>query len=140
MDNALLGPVLAQVALTFVAWLILYWRRLPAMAAAKPTKEQMQDKANLAKLPPKARYAAENYNHLFEMPVLFYVLCLGAMITGLGDGLTAKLAWAYVALRLVHTLIHSSYNNVMHRFTAFTLSGLVLLVMFGQIALKYWSI
>lgn len=140
MENALLGPVLGQVGVTLLAFVMLLARRLPAMAARNPTNEQMQDKANLALLPNKAKFAGENYNHQFEMPVLFFVLCLGAMVTGLGDALTVQLAWAYVALRLVHHVIHVTYNKVMHRFAVFMLSALVLIIMFGQIAVKYWSI
>lgn len=140
MDHALMGPLLAQVGVTFLAFIMLFVRRIPALAAMKPSNEQLQDKANLALLPDKAKFAGENYNHQFEMPVLFYALCLGVMVSGLGDGLTVQLAWAFVALRFVHHLIHVTYNKVMHRFAVFMLSGLVLLVMFGQIAFKYWSI
>ncbi len=140
MENALLGPVLGQVGVTFLAFVMLFMRRIPAMAAMKPSNEQMQDKANLQLLPNKAKFAGENYNHQFEMPVLFYALCLGAMTTGLGDAMTVLFAWAYVGLRLVHHVIHVTYNKVMHRFAVFFLSGLVLMIMFGQIAVKYWSI
>ncbi|NVJ69685.1 MAG: MAPEG family protein [Alphaproteobacteria bacterium] len=139
MENALIGPVLGQVAITFIAWLVLYARRLPAMAASKPTNEQMQDKANLAKLPAKARFAADNYNHQFEMPVLFYVLCFAAMAASAVDGMMVSLAWAYVALRAVHALIQMTYNTVMHRFFVFTISGIVLVVMFVKLAMTYWG-
>lgn len=139
MENALIGPVLGQVAITFIAWLVLYTRRLPAMAASKPTNEQMQDKANLAKLPAKARFAADNYNHQFEMPVLFYVLCFAAMAASAVDGMMVSLAWAYVALRAVHALIQMTYNTVMHRFFVFTISGIVLVVMFVKLAMNYWG-
>ncbi|WP_160328637.1 MULTISPECIES: MAPEG family protein [Kordiimonas] len=140
MENALLGPVLGQVAVTILAFIMLFVRRIPALTSMKATNAQLQDKANLALLPDKAKFAGENYNHQFEMPVLFYVLCLGAMATGLGDALTVQLAWAYVGLRLVHHVIHVTYNKVMHRFAVFMLSGLVIVAMFGQIAFKYWSI
>lgn len=140
MTKALMGPLLGQVAVTLLVFVLLYVRRLPAMAAAKPTNEEMQDKNNLQKLPAPARFAAENYNHQFEAPVLFYALCLGAMVAGLADALIVQFAWAYVGLRALHALIHVTYNNVMHRFMVFLLSMLILIGMFAQLALKYWSV
>jgi hypothetical protein len=85
-----------------------------------------------------ARFAAENYNHQFEAPVLFYVLCLSAMITGLGTEYSVMLAWVYVGLRIIHSVIHCTYNRVLHRFAAFSLSNLVLIALFLTLAIDYW--
>ena len=137
---AMAGPILAQVGLTFVVFVLLMMRRLPAMAAAKPSRAQMQDKANLAHLPAAARFAAENYNHQFEMPVLFYVLSLLALITGFGGEFSLALAWIYVALRVIHSVIHCIYNNVMQRFLVFAFSAIVLIIMLIMMALDFWSI
>lgn len=139
MGYTLLGPVLAQVGLSLLMWVVMYSRRIPAMLAADPSDEEMQDKANLLKLPASARYAAENYNHQFEMPVLFYVLCLVATLMKLGGETLALCAWGYVALRIVHSFIHVTYNKVKHRFAVFALSSIVLIVMFIIIASAYWS-
>lgn len=138
-NSSFMGPVLAQVGLTILVLFLLYMRRLPAMAAVKPTNEVMQDKASLQKLPMSARFAAENYNHQFEAPVLFYVLCLGAMITGLGNELSVQLAWGYVVLRALHSVIHCTYNRVMHRFAVFALSNLVLIALFLTIVFDHLS-
>lgn len=137
---AMAGPIMVQIGLTFIVFVILMMRRLPAMAAAKPTKAQMQDKANLAHLPAPARFAAENYNHQFEMPVLFYVLSLLALLTGFGGELSLALAWIYVALRVIHSLIHCTYNKVMQRFFVFAISAIVLIIMLITMALDFWSI
>jgi len=139
-NTAMLGPIFAQIALTLIVFVILMARRLPAMAAAKPTPEQMQDKGNLGRLPAPARFAAENYNHQFEMPVLFYVLCLTALVSGLGGALCVTLAWIYVVLRMVHSVIHCTYNNVMHRFLVFAISAFVLMAILGMMALEFWGI
>ncbi len=133
----LMGPVLAQVLLGIVLMFVLYGRRLPAMAKVKPSNEQMQDKAGIHKLPAPARFAAENYNHQFEAPVLFYALCIGAMATGLGGGLSVIFAWTYVGLRIVHSLIHITYNKVMHRFAVFALSNFALIGLFITILADY---
>ena len=137
MEYALMGPVLAQVGLTLIMLLVLYVFRLPALIIAKPPNEVMQDPKALDKLPKPARFTAQNYNHQFEAPVLFYVLCLGAMITGLGNEMTVALAWAYVASRVLHTLIHATYNRVMHRFAVFSISSVILIALFVNIVLAY---
>lgn len=137
MSNVMMGPVLAQVGLTLVTLLVLYARRVPAMAAAKPTNEVMQDKKSLQALPASARFAAENYNHQFEAPVLFYVLCIGAMVAGLVSDVALMLAWTYVGLRVLHSLIHITYNRVLHRFGVFVISSIVLIALFVVVAMRY---
>ena len=66
------------------------------------------------------------YMNLLELPVLFYVAALMYFVAGRLDATALSLAWAYVALRAVHSLIHLTYNNVFHRLTAFALSNVVL--------------
>ncbi|WP_395405682.1 MAPEG family protein [Pseudoduganella sp. UC29_106] len=67
-----------------------------------------------------------NYMNLLQAPMLFYVACIVAYVAHAASPLALGLAWAYVALRVVHSVIHLSYNNVIHRLTAFGLSNVVL--------------
>ena len=69
-----------------------------------------------------------NYMNLLELPLLFYVVCLIAFVTGSASGAVIALAWGYVALRVVHSLIHITYNHVLHRFLAFASRNVALLV------------
>jgi hypothetical protein len=64
--------------------------------------------------------------NLLEVPMLFYVAGLTCYVAGKVDGVVLAVAWAYVALRTVHSLIQVTYNDVMHRLTVFALSNLVL--------------
>ncbi len=73
--------------------------------------------------------AADNYRNLFEMPVLFYALCAMALALNHATPMLAALAWVYVALRVLHSWIHCTYNKVMHRLAAFASSAAVLAVM-----------
>lgn len=68
-----------------------------------------------------------NYMNLLELPVLFYVVCLLVFVTSSTTPNMIMLAWSYVTLRVIHSLIHLSYNNVMHRLTAFALSNFALI-------------
>ena len=137
MDYSLMGPVLAQVGLTLITLFALYATRLPPMIVAKPSNKVMQDPKSLEMLPKNARFAAQNYNHQFEAPVLFYVLCFSAMITGLAGEVTLMLAWGYVGARVLHSIIHITYNRVMHRFAMFSLSSFFLIALFINIVMAY---
>ena len=81
--------------------------------------------------------ASDNYNHLFELPVLFYALVGLALATGHVPGWLAYAAWLFVALRVVHSLIQCTYNRVMHRFGVFVAGYVLLLVMWLAFAGSY---
>ena len=77
-------------------------------------------------VPPNVSIANRNYMNLLELPMLFYVVCMVLYVTDGASHLAVFVAWAYVSLRVVHSLIHLSYNHVLHRLSAFTLSNVAL--------------
>ena len=83
--------------------------------------------------------AADNYRNLFEMPVLFYALCILLVVLNKADGTYVTLAWLFVALRFAHSAIHCSYNNVNHRFIAFGTSTVLVWAMWARLALQLAS-
>ena len=126
----ILLPVMALVAWSLVMWLWMYVTRLPAMRKAEmkpdpnaPRGEQM------SQLPPPVRWKADNYNHLMEQPTIFYAAGLALALMGQGDGLNLMLAWAYVGLRVVHSLVQALVNIIELRFVLFVLSTLPLIAM-----------
>jgi len=74
-----------------------------------------------------------NFSNLFEVPVLFYALSLILLTLDINNSLMLKLAWAFVILRVVHSIIHITYNNPIHRFLAFLLSSGTILIMWIQL-------
>jgi hypothetical protein len=125
--NAILGPVIALVLWTAVMWTWMYVTRIPAITrmrmrldAKRPRGEQMNE------LPPDVRWKADNYNHLFEQPTLFYAVALALAVLGDGSTVSVTLAWTYVALRVVHSLWQSLVNRIPLRFAIFSVSSLVL--------------
>lgn len=80
-------------------------------------------------LPPQVNWKAHNYNHLHEAPTVFYAVAIVLAILGQGDGINAWLGWAYVALRVVHSLVQATINKVMLRWAIFMLSSLVLIAL-----------
>ncbi|HTJ63064.1 MAG TPA: MAPEG family protein [Alphaproteobacteria bacterium] len=136
MHSPILAPVIALVLWSFVVLLWLYATRIPAIAKNKIVYDPFQPAEIFqAQLPARARWKADNYNHLMEQPTLFYAVALTLALVGAGDGTNLALAWAYVALRVVHSLVQVLINKVMIRFAIFSVSSLVLLAMAVRAAL-----
>ena len=127
MPSPILQPVVALVLWSLVMEVWLYATRIPALRAGKAPLDPNMSAADLNTLiPPRVRWKADNYNHLMEQPTIFYAVCLAAAVAGLGAGLNAWLAWGYVALRVVHSLVQAIANPIMVRFSIFMLSSIVL--------------
>jgi hypothetical protein len=98
--SPIVAPVVALAAWTHVMWFWMYATRIPAIFAAKMKLDPNLPKGQLmATLPPRVRWKADNYNHLFEQPTVFYAVALSLAVIGQGEGFNATLAWAYVASR-----------------------------------------
>lgn len=136
--TTMVAPVLALVTWSLIIWAWMYVKRIPAMqkAGIKPQDAAMPGSLNV--LPAPARQAADNYNHLMEQPTIFYAAALAIQVAGHGDAWTAGLAWAYVALRVLHSLVQISVNRVMARFSLFVLATMVLAVMVGRALILIW--
>ena len=129
-QQPILLPIVCLVLWSLVILGFMAYSRLTAIAAAKLPPEAGTRTADLAsKLPAEVQWKADNYNHLMEQPTIFYALALTLAIAGQGDGLGLILAWLYVALRVVHSLVQITINKVLVRFSLFALSSLVLIVM-----------
>lgn len=131
-----LTPVLALVIWTFVMWVVMYKRRIPAMNKVSKNPQDFIDNPGLyEQIPLRVRAAADNYNHLHEQPVIFYALMFYIAGAGQADNIYLYLAWAYVAIRIVHSLIQITSNAVMARFSVFTLGTLALMIMGARAAI-----
>ena len=132
MHSPILAPVVALVAWSLVMMLWMYATRLPAIGRAKidvatwrgGTGAQLE-----GILDPGVQWKAHNYNHLMEQPTLFYAICFSLALMEMGGGLNLALAWAYVALRIVHSIVQATWNLVRVRFAIFALGSLVLVAL-----------
>jgi hypothetical protein len=130
MPAPILQPVVALVLWSMVMWAWLYATRIPAMRKAKVPLDPSLTAADLAaRLPPQVRWKADNYNHLMEQPTLFYAIALVLAVAGQGQGLNLALAWGYLALRVVHSLVQATSNVIMLRWAVFMIASLVLLAL-----------
>ena len=129
---AILQPAVALMAWTMVMWLWMYATRIPAMNAAKLDPDSLAQDPTRALddiLPAQVQWKAHNYNHLHEAPTLFYAVCLVLAVAGQGNGMSAQVAWAYVGLRVIHSLVQATVNKVVVRFGLFALSSIVLMAL-----------
>jgi hypothetical protein len=130
--SPILAPIVAMVAWSLVMWVWMYATRIPAMNAAKIDTMNLVGGSGAdlkAAIPAKAQWPADNYNHLMEQPTLFYAIALVLALLGTGGGVNLMIAWAYVALRVVHSLVQATFNRVIIRFTVFALSTLCLMAL-----------
>lgn len=129
---AILQPAVALMAWTMVMWLWMYATRIPAMNAAKLDPDMLaKDPTRTLDdlLPAQVQWKAHNYNHLHEAPTLFYAVCLVLAVAGQGNAMSAQVAWAYVALRVMHSILQATVNKVMARFVLFALSSIALVAL-----------
>jgi hypothetical protein len=132
--TAIFHPMLALVAWTFVVLLLIPRRRFRA------AREKLVRVADFAygespNVPGDVRLPSRNLANLFETPVLFYVACITLFAINKVDAWGVILAWLYVAVRIGHSLVHVTYNNVIHRLRVFAVSIAVLMALWVRIAL-----
>ena len=126
---SIIPPVLALIGWTFVMWVWLYATRIPALRAARVDLVAVSRMGAKLELPPEVSRVADNYNHLHEQPTLFYALALAAQLASAVDGASVALAWSYVGLRVIHSLVQATRNVIIVRFSVFATASLVLLLL-----------
>ena len=138
INQPLLMPLLAQVALTFAVWAAMLVMRVSESNRKRIHPQRLADRAAVDTLLPDSAAPSNNFRNLLELPVLFYIAVVLSVVLFLQDPLMVKLAWAFVALRAVHSLIHCTYNRVMHRFVAYLAGAFVLMLMWVRLAVFFF--
>ena len=134
-QSAIFLPCAAMVAVTAAVWVRLYVERIGEMRQRRIPPQALSTSGKAAAILHRIN-AADNFRNLFEVPVLFYALCVSLFALQAVTPLLLAGAWAYVALRALHSFIHCTYNNVGHRFTVYVLSTLLLFAMWGVLAAR----
>jgi hypothetical protein len=133
--DAIWWPGVAMVALTCAVWWRMYLLRIGQMRRERIHPQAVATSAQVAARLTDSR-AADNFRNLFELPVLFYLALAMAAHAGLVDAVVLALAWLFVALRGLHSLIQCTYNKVMHRFYAYVAGALALWALWIVLALR----
>ena len=130
-QEMIFAPMGAMALLTFVVLLLIPLRRFRAGFAGEVGIDDFKF-GESTRVPGHVAIPNRNYMNLLELPMLFYVAGLMYFVAGRADGRVLAVAWAYVALRASHSMIHLTYNNVRHRLVVFAISNVVLGVFWAQ--------
>ena len=135
MDNlTLLTPILVLIIWTFLIFLMMAFGRVKFM---KNPQDAADSKDYKDHLPAWVNRTADNYNHLFEQPVAFYAVTLSIALINDFNDLIVQLAWAFVLIRIIHSLVQLTINIVLVRFFLFASGWLIIAFMaFSQIFLN----
>ena len=132
--QAILLPVFAQVTLVFF---LLFWMGRARLGAIRRGEVKVADlKRDWSAWPERTNQISDSFRNQFQLPVLFYLVVLTALITAQADLVFVVLAWLFVVTRVIHAYIHTGSNNVPQRFRAFLIGALILMIMWLYLLLK----
>ena len=134
-QTSILLPCCAMVGITAAVWIKLFLSRLSEMRSRQISPQAIATSRQSAQTLQNVN-ASDHFSNLFEVPVLFYVLCALIFAAQLATPLLLMGAWTFVILRAIQGLIHCTYNRVMHRFPIYLLSTLLLFAMWGIFTAK----
>jgi hypothetical protein len=127
----ILYPIAALAGLTFAVLLLIPFQRFKAAGQKRVVADDFK-LGESANVPPEVSIPNRNYMNLLELPILFYVVCLGMFVTQAATPRAVAYAWIYVALRALHSAVHLTYNKVLHRLVFFAFSNIVLITLWVQ--------
>ncbi len=134
MDHTeFLLPMLALIGWTLIVLLGVPIQRFKAAKKRTVTAEDFKYGESLD-VPGEASLANRNFMNLLEVPLLFYVVSIIQFITNTPISYFLILSWIFVALRVIHSFIHLTYNNVIHRMSVFALSNIALVILWGSLS------
>jgi hypothetical protein len=132
-QTAIFWPMIAHAALVFAIYVLLGLRRRQAVAGGNAKVSQFRENRDEPSESLFVRNALENQ---FELPVLFYAVCLALQASGAVDALTLSLAWLFVVSRYVHSFIHVTSNRIRHRQPAFVVGFLAVIALWVLLAVN----
>jgi hypothetical protein len=140
-QTEIFGPFFVTMLLTVMVWVYMYILRIHFIFTGNLTPEQLASPAEFARLSPPAVYTpSDNLKNLFEIPVLFYALVPYLYATGQVDATHVLAAWVFVGFRILHSVVHCTFNLVNLRFFLYLISTLAVFLMLGRAALGYLAL
>ena len=134
-QTTILLPIMALMGWTLTVFLLVVYQRFKAVLTRRLAVKEFRF-GESANVPGDVSIPNRNFINLLEVPVLFYVVCLSLYVTQATDSLGLALAWSYVGLRVIHSTIHLTYNNVVHRFAIYAVSNIVLALIWIRLLLQ----
>lgn len=133
-QTTILAPFAGMMLLTLVVWVYMGARRIPFIVGAKLTRKQLTP-LELARLaPPAVATPADNFRNLCELPTIFYAVVLYVYATQQVDSAYLVAAWIFFAFRILHSIVHCTFNYIPLRFAVYVISAVALWFMVLRIA------
>ena len=132
VDKALIYPVISMIGLVFIVWIGVYFTRIRAFVRGEVTMDSFARHEQQSGLPQYVILLGENFTNQFELPVLFYLLVVLIYLSNLNIDPYVGLAWGFVLFRVAHTLVHTTYNIVLHRLLTYWIGAIFLWVMWAM--------
>jgi hypothetical protein len=130
--SLILIPFVGMLLLTLIVFLRMFYLRIGAIRASNL---EIRTRADLENLPPRAVQAAHNFQNQFELPVIFYACVLALYMTHQADYLDVVLAFGFLIFRIAHSVIHCTYNHIMHRFLVYAVGSVFLWLLVLRLAI-----
>lgn len=125
-QSAIFAPFFAMIVLTACVWVYMYSRRLPFLIRNKVDLDNIKPADIERSSPPELLNPSNNLKNLFEVPVIFYALCLYLSVTNQVDETYLTAAWVFVGFRVLHSIMHCTRNKVIVRFSLYMVSAIAL--------------
>jgi len=139
-QSAIFGPFLAMMLLTAAVWVFMFARRIRFLTANEIDPKDLAVPGHLAEVsPPEVSNPSDNLKNLFELPILFYALALYLFAAGQVDPLHVYAGWTFVFFRVLHSVVHCTFNRVMVRFYLYFFASLALGLMLVRAALGHFG-
>ncbi|HVH18266.1 MAG TPA: MAPEG family protein [Myxococcota bacterium] len=139
-QTAIFGPFFAVMLLTLAVWTYMYVRRIHFLQSNDIQPDQIATPDALARMsPPGVATPSDNLKNLFELPVLFYGICLYLFATSQVDGTYIGAGWVFASFRALHSAVHCTFNHIMTRFTVYLIASLALWTMVVRAALAHFG-
>jgi hypothetical protein len=133
-QTAIVVPFVGTMVLTMLVWLYMYVRRIPFIMRNQLTPQQLTP-SELARLsPPAVANPSDNLKNLFELPTIFYAVVLYLYASQQVDEWYLVAAWVFFGFRVLHSVVHCTFNFVPLRFGLYAISALALWLMVLRIA------
>ena len=136
-QSSIFAPMFGMFVLTFIVWVYMYSRRIPFIQSNNFTPEQLAGGEFTKLSPPYVVNPSDNLKNLFEMPVLFYAMCIYLYVTQQVDGIYLTAAWLFLTFRVFHSIMHCGANIVIVRFALYAISATACWFMIGRALVKY---
>lgn len=135
-QDLIFGPFLATIFLTFAVWVYMFAVRIPFINNGNFAPNQLAIPGELARVsPPHVSNPSDNLKNLFEIPVLFYAVCLYLFVTGRVDTVHVACGWIFASFRALHSIVHCTFNHVLLRFWLYFVSTVAFWIMAFRAAL-----